>query len=151
MPAETIRHLHLVHPAETSLRSKREQHNLIRLRIVSVGFEVWRNIHGPNAQRYKIQACLSNFAVFASDDDKQVASVPYSVKKRAKVTRSHNGIYENRFVGKDRSLPVRALIDPGFIHPFITADVCEQLFLPIQLTNTKYCLAKGEEFPVLGV
>ena len=61
MPAETIRHLHLVHPAETSLWSKREKHNLIRLRIVSVGFVVWGNTHGPNSQRYKIPACLSNF------------------------------------------------------------------------------------------
>ena len=39
---------------KASLLSLKEKLNLIKLRIVYVGFEVWRNIHGLDAQRDEV-------------------------------------------------------------------------------------------------
>ena len=60
-------------------------------------------------------------------------------------------ILQKSFIGEHCPLHVRALVDPGSTHSFITSDVCEQLQLPFQPVNSKSRLANGEVFPVLEV
>ena len=54
MPAQTLHHLHLVHPSEILLLPIKEQLNLIRLQIINVSFVVLKNIHRRNAQRDEV-------------------------------------------------------------------------------------------------
>ena len=57
----------------------------------------------------------------------------------------------NIFIGEEFSLPVRAFIDLGSTQSFITADLCEQLQLPIQAMTKKSLLANEKLFSVLEV
>ena len=72
----------------------------------------------------RVAACNSTVATVASNDNKQVDSVLCKVKTTNKVTRSPTENLESIFIVEDCSLPVRAFIDPGSNHSFMTIHVC---------------------------